>query len=334
MKKISKININSKNIQIKWHIKLLFIILCCVLIVMIAVLIKFYIDVNKKNNQSYPDMNILTDVNKNNYKIIRNDNGLLGVSDNEDRSVIEPQWDNIYFLNSNRFAVQKKINNVTKMGIIDSDENCITPFIYKKIISVGDNYLAGYFENEEGFSLFDTSGNIVSDKKWLEYKYDKENQILILTDENGKFSYKDDNGKLICKEVIFSYKLASGDTGINIKINNEKILEDNNTDSLIQMADVIHQSYKTVFDKNNVSQDINKSVIAENLFENCIITNISDINIVPSDSDAFTYIASSEITYNYDGNEKKINDLKSFLSLTLIKDGNSIILKSINKEEF
>ena len=79
---------------------------------------------------------------------IRNDDGMLGIVDSEGRSVIEPQWDNIYILNSNRFAVQKKINDVLKMGIIDSDENYITPFIYTKFISVDNDYLIGYFENE------------------------------------------------------------------------------------------------------------------------------------------------------------------------------------------
>ena len=33
---------------------------------------------------------------KTNYKIIRNDDGMLGIVDSEGRSVIEPQWDNIY----------------------------------------------------------------------------------------------------------------------------------------------------------------------------------------------------------------------------------------------
>lgn len=79
MKKINKINISDKNNKMNWHIKLMFIFLFCTLVVMLAALIKFYYDVNKENNQAYLDSNIITDLStdKTNYKIIRNDDGML-----------------------------------------------------------------------------------------------------------------------------------------------------------------------------------------------------------------------------------------------------------------
>ena len=208
MKKINKINISDKNNKMNWHIKLMFIFLFCTLVVMLAALIKFYYDVNKENNQAYLDSNIITDLStdKTNYKIIRNDDGMLGIVDSEGRSVIEPQWDNIYILNSNRFAVQKKINDVLKMGIIDSDENYITPFIYTKFISVDNDYLIGYFENETGFSVFDTCGNLITDKKWLKYQYDKDNKKLTLSNDSGDYIFLNDNNKIICSEIKFSMK--------------------------------------------------------------------------------------------------------------------------------
>lgn len=340
MKKINKINISDKNNKMNWHIKLIFIFLFCTLVVMLAALIKFYYDVNKENNQAYLDSNIITDLStdKTNYKIIRNDDGMLGIVDSEGRSVIEPQWDNIYILNSNRFAVQKKINDVLKMGIIDSDENYITPFIYTKFISVDNDYLIGYFENETGFSVFDTCGNLITDKKWLKYQYDKDNKKLTLSNDSGDYIFLNDNNKIICSEIKFSRKIKS-EINITFDVNNAELIEQTNSDDLFDIFNIMC-TYFEALTSNNM-EEIKKitndqyysSLSLNNFFNNCEIKNISNVKIEKFISEECTYILSVEVIYDYKNHEKNIKNLKSLLSLTVIKDGDSMILKSINKEE-
>ena len=340
MKKINKINISDKNNKMNWHIKLMFIFLFCTLVVMLAALIKFYYDVNKENNQAYLDSNIITDLStdKTNYKIIRNDDGMLGIVDSEGRSVIEPQWDNIYILNSNRFAVQKKINDVLKMGIIDSDENYITPFIYTKFISVDNDYLIGYFENETGFSVFDTCGNLITDKKWLKYQYDKDNKKLTLSNDSGDYIFLNDNNKIICSEIKFSRKIKS-EINITFDVNNAELIEQINSDNLFDIFNIMC-TYFEALTSNNM-EEIKKitndqyysSLSLNNFFNNCEIKNISNVKIEKFISEECTYILSVEVIYDYKNHETNIKNLKSLLSLTVIKDGDSMILKSINKEE-
>ena len=340
MKKINKINISDKNNKMNWHIKLMFIFLFCTLVVMLAALIKFYYDVNKENNQAYLDSNIITDLStdKTNYKIIRNDDGMLGIVDSEGRSVIEPQWDNIYILNSNRFAVQKKINDVLKMGIIDSDENYITPFIYTKFISVDNDYLIGYFENETGFSVFDTCGNLITDKKWLKYQYDKDNKKLTLSNDSGDYIFLNDNNKIICSEIKFSRKIKS-EINITFDVNNAELIEQINSDNLFDIFNIMC-TYFEALTSNNM-EEIKKitndqyysSLSLNNFFNNCEIKNISNVKIEKFISEECTYILSVEVIYDYKNHENNIKNLKSLLSLTVIKDGDSMILKSINKEE-
>ena len=340
MKKINKINISDKNNKMNWHIKLMFIFLFCTLVVMLAALIKFYYDVNKENNQAYLDSNIITDLStdKTNYKIIRNDDGMLGIVDSEGRSVIEPQWDNIYILNSNRFAVQKKINDVLKMGIIDSDENYITPYIYTKFISVDNDYLIGYFENETGFSVFDTCGNLITDKKWLKYQYDKDNKKLTLSNDSGDYIFLNDNNKIICSEIKFSRKIKS-EINITFDVNNAELIEQINSDNLFDIFNIMC-TYFEALTSNNM-EEIKKitndqyysSLSLNNFFNNCEIKNISNVKIEKFISEECTYILSVEVIYDYKNHEKNIKNLKSLLSLTVIKDGDSMILKSINKEE-
>ena len=340
MKKINKINISDKNNKMNWHIKLMFIFLFCTLVVMLAALIKFYYDVNKENNQAYLDSNIITDLStdKTNYKIIRNDDGMLGIVDSEGRSVIEPQCDNIYILNSNRFAVQKKINDVLKMGIIDSDENYITPFIYTKFISVDNDYLIGYFENETGFSVFDTCGNLITDKKWLKYQYDKDNKKLTLSNDSGDYIFLNDNNKIICSEIKFSRKIKS-EINITFDVNNAELIEQTNSDDLFDIFNIMC-TYFEALTSNNM-EEIKKitndqyysSLSLNNFFNNCEIKNISNVKIEKFISEEYTYILSVEVIYDYKNHEKNIKNLKSLLSLMVIKDGDSMILKSINKEE-
>ena len=280
MKKINKINISDKNNKMNWHIKLMFIFLFCTLVVMLAALIKFYYDVNKENNQAYLDSNIITDLStdKTNYKIIRNDDGMLGIVDSEGRSVIEPQWDNIYILNSNRFAVQKKINDVLKMGIIDSDENYITPFIYTKFISVDNDYLIGYFENETGFSVFDTCGNLITDKKWLKYQYDKDNKKLTLSNDSGDYIFLNDNNKIICSEIKFSRKIKS-EINITFDVNNAELIEQINSDNLFDIFNIMCTYFEALTSNNmeeikKITNDQYYSSLSLNNFFNNAFNNL------------------------------------------------------------
>ena len=282
-------------------------------------------------------INLLINIIKH-YKIIRNDDGMLGIVDSEGRSVIEPQWDNIYILNSNRFAVQKKINDVLKMGIIDSDENYITPFIYTKFISVDNDYLIGYFENETGFSVFDTCGNLITDKKWLKYQYDKDNKKLTLSNDSGDYIFLNDNNKIICSEIKFSRKIKS-EINITFDVNNAELIEQTNSDDLFDIFNIMC-TYFEALTSNNM-EEIKKitndqyysSLSLNNFFNNCEIKNISNVKIEKFISEEYTYILSVEVIYDYKNHEKNIKNLKSLLSLMVIKDGDSMILKSINKEE-
>ena len=263
---------------------------------------------------------------------------MLGIVDSEGRSVIEPQWDNIYILNSNRFAVQKKINDVLKMGIIDSDENYITPFIYTKFISVDNDYLIGYFENETGFSVFDTCGNLITDKKWLKYQYDKDNKKLTLSNDSGDYIFLNDNNKIICSEIKFSRKIKS-EINITFDVNNAELIEQTNSDDLFDIFNIMC-TYFEALTSNNM-EEIKKitndqyysSLSLNNFFNNCEIKNISNVKIEKFISEEYTYILSVEVIYDYKNHEKNIKNLKSLLSLMVIKDGDSMILKSINKEE-
>ncbi len=337
-----KNNIIKKNSKMKWYIKLAFVILFCMLAVTAVFLLKFYYDVNKQNNQSYLEQNIIADFdsNKSNYKIFKSDDGMLGVMNKDDRTIIDPQWNNIYFLNSNRFVVQKKINDVPEMGIIDVDENYTVPFIYKEFISVGKEYLLGYFEDETGFSIFDTSGNLISDQKWLKYSYDDENKLLTVSRENADYTYSVNNKEIILSDIVLKHESDSDDSfEITTNIPDADLLNVTEIEKVRTAFNISCDYFESLIcnDRTKIEKITNshyyQSLSSNDFFKDCTINRITGVSVKKSYGENEGYNISAEIDYEYTGKDKVISNLKSKISLSVIYDGDSMILKSINKEE-
>lgn len=310
-------------------------------ITVLVLLIRFFVYMNNDNDVEYPGNNIIADFDceKSNYKIFRDDdNDLLGVKDDKDRNIIEPQWNNIYFLNSGRFAVQKKDGDTLKIGIIDNDENCIQPFIYDKLVSVSDDFVVGYFGEEKEFALLDTSGNILLNKPWTSFEYYEENDIITLKDSSGSYDYKYENNNSVCCGVNFSRSV--GKYTVNYSSKNPELIESIIPEKIYSIYDTacIYLNFLISGNKEDISDITNEqyfnSLASNDFFENCEINEIDNINIDISEEDMNAYTLSTEITYNYKDDYKTIDNLKSLISLSFISDENkSIILKSINKEE-
>ncbi len=340
-KRINKITVANKLNKKKWYVKLMFAFLLCIFIMSAASLIKFYFDVNKDNvGNSYPGNNIIADLDtkKNNYRIFVSDDGMFGVKDSEDRYIIEPKWNNISFLNSERFAVQQKYDDKLKIGVIDCDENCISPFIFDNIVSIGKDFLAGYLSDEDGFALLDTSGNIISEKVWTSFEYNKTTSTVILSSDFGKYSYKYDNGILNCLSLEFSKNIEN--YTVNYHSNNFNLIKSISPEKIYSIYDTacIYLGFLISGDMNDISSITNEqyedSLAVNDFFENCRIKKIDKLNIDFTKNDTEAYTLSAEIAYEYKDEDKTIENLKSLISLLFVKDEkNSIILKSINKEE-
>ncbi len=340
MKRISKIKISDRYIRTKWYVKLFIAALICILIATIAMLIKFYFDVNKENNSTVPDGNIIADFDtvKNNYIIFRNDNGLSGVKDTNDRYIIEPRWNNIFFLSDGRFAVQQKKDNDLSIGIIDSEENLITPFIYEKIVSIGKYFIAAYFNNQSGFALLDTKGNCLSDKIWTSFEYDEKSKVVRVNDEIATYGYKYENDILTCTELKLSAKISNFNA--EFSMDDLQLLENISADRIYGIFNSSCVYFSVILGETESSSDITEemrsnSVSAENLFKNCHIKSIKNISIGYADDESGEYVFSAEILYDYQDGEKSVNNLNSLVSLTFIEsEEHTAILKNINKQEF
>lgn len=341
MKKRNKIRIFGKKVRTKWLIVGLAAVLLCALIVMFLVLSKFYLfsDKNSKNT-TVPENNIVSYANdaENKYVIFSNEEGLYGIKDIYGRNVTEPGWNNVYFLENDRFAVEQKIGETTELAVLDSEGNLITPFIFSNIEHIGGKFLAGYLSSQEGFALLDTEGNILTDRTWTNSEYNEKNDTVILTDLTGKYSYKFENNLLLCTSVTFDSIVSNCDIGY---LSDDKaLIEEVSIDRMYTMFDsaCIYFSALLSENKENISEITNEQYLdtlsANILFRNCTVKNIKNIQIKSDENDSVGYMFSAEVLYNYDGEDVSIENLKSLVSLHFVEDENyRIILKSVNKKE-
>lgn len=338
--KINRIKISDRYLKTKWYIKALIITLTGVFIIMIAALIKFYFDVNKESGSTDYGSSIIADFGTldSNYVFYRNNEGLAGVMDANDRYIIKPCWNNIFFLGEGRFVVQKKDNEDLSMAVVDSNENYITPFIFKDIVSIGTDFLAAYFKSGNGFALLDTSGNYLSDKVWTGYEYNDIQKTVSLTDNTGKYSYRYENDILLCTDISLNEKVDAFD--ISYYSDDCTLIQDISSDricSVFQSA-CLYFSSMLSGDTRIISEITDKqfldSLSGSNLFNNCTIKSINNLKIDYSGNQSDEYIVSAEIIYDYIEEDLHIENLKSLVSLTFTDDENHVIvLKSINKEE-
>jgi len=340
MKKINKIFVTGKSEKSNRYLKWIFVFLFAVLIALSAALIKFYFDVNKSTEKKEPDHGIITDFNSsaNGYRTFTSEYGGVGVVNDDGRVIVEPEWNSIHFLKADRFIVSQMFNGIEKMGIIDIDDNIITPFIFQSFDPVGQGLVKGYVSEEDGFIIFDVSGNLLSGYKWdsVSLRDDK----IILTKDKDTFSAVVSNGHI---EIITADMIREADGHlIYFKTEDKKLLSLVNEKKLSEIMNIssIYLDSLIKNDKKTIAGLTEKqyySALAENnIFDNCSLNNFTTCSIsVKENSDSFSYVFSAVADYDYKVGDTEIKNIISEISLNIINDEKSgkLILKSINKNE-
>ncbi len=335
MKKINREFIIGKTGASAKHIKIFLLLMFIVLIALIAALVNFYMDVNKNSSTENPDIIVKLNENGYGYKIFKNDDGMLGVADKDETIIIQPQWTEIYFLNSNRFIVSKDING-TKFGIIDRDENVVVPFAFRKFKSLDNNILQGYPYSEEGCILFDTSGNILSNDLWSACS--KNNNLIELSKDNCGCTAEFEDGKLVFKKVsAFNYingikfEFESFDS---ILVNNLKISD------YINISDIVSSYFESM-----LSDDLNSLI---NITDSEYYTNIASVNPLKfcqlnkiksctieldNNSNIPEYIIDINVNFDYiNGDDSVYNKYAEFILRIIKNESGSFILKNAESD--
>lgn len=339
-KKTSNIAISSKGVLASRYFKMFIFFLLTLMLIMSVVLIKVYIDVNKNNSKKNNSaQNIITKIDNNidEYKIYENEEGLLGITNKEDRVIVEPLWEDIYILSKNRFIVSKMFNNVKKTGIIDYDSNVIVPFIFESFKSFSNDFIGGFNGNNNNFFLFDKNGNLLVDKMWTGYKYS--DKIMFLND--GIDEYR---GKFIDDKFQFIYislNRKANNIPFNISIAESEKINKIGIDNINRISDITegYLTYLISENENDISdltaEQYFSSLSSNDFFENCSINTISDFMMdISEEKSKITFNVKILVNYNYKKKDVNLENISSEIIFNIVKDENNrLVLKSINKTE-
>lgn len=340
MKKINDIKIVGKYRFTKWYVKLIVFLLFIILVTLVFALFRSFLGNGNSGAKDITGKRLFSGsgTEDSDYVAFEDDDGLYGVRDKDGNNVLEPQWSNIYFLNSGKFAVEKKTDEKKVMGIVDSNENCTVPFIFEKFITEGKNFLLGLVKDSGEIILMDSSGNIVSDRAWKKYSYDSSKDVISMSSEDAEYSYDCSDSRISCKKVGFTKKSAgctvlykTDDKAFIGSITADKI-EKILTDSCVYFDCVFSGNLDGIL--QITSKKYFESLSENEVFKNCAPVKIESISIGLSDGEGEDYTLSAEILYNYSDGEKTIEELKSLVTLSFVSGTDaSLVLKSINKEE-
>lgn len=337
MKKNKTVKFLNRKIKNKWYIRILIPALIIILLILVAVLAKFYFNINSKEKEMpVTERNIIVEDESqiNEYVVFSGNDGLFGVKDANGRSVIEPLWENVFFLGNDRFAVESK----GRIAVTDNEKNFITPFMFKQIKLTGDNFLIADLYSDKGFTLLDTAGNIISDKVWSEFEYDESNKTITLTNSGESYCYGYENDLLICTAVNFdsqvngyNIEFSSADKKLIDKISEEK-MQNIFKSSCVYFSSLISEKQTDI--SKITSKQFVDNLSATNFFENCTIKTINNIKIGIVDESINDYTLSAEFIYDYSYDDVIAENIKSLVTLHFVEDEqHRIILKSVNKKE-
>ncbi len=341
MKKISKISVSSKDVLTNKYFKAVIIILLIVMIIMSVVLIKVYIDINKKDTENDNSAkNIITQMEKNidEYTIFEDENGLLGVSDKTERVIIEPYWDDIYILSENRFIVGREFDNDKKMGIIDNDSNILVPFTFKTFKSFSSEFIGGFTGNNNDFFLFDKKGEILADNIWTGYKYS--DGMMYLNDSGDEYRCKFVDG--VFQYVYVNFCRAPGNISFNIALTDPDKIRKTGVNDLKRIADITEGYLVFLISGNNnsdiadlTSEQYYSALSSNDFFKGCNVKKISDCSIdFSEEKSVMSYNVKLIVNYDYKKKDIDLKNISSEIIFNIVRDENNrLVLKSINKTE-
>lgn len=329
------------------YFKWLLILLCGLLVIMTIALIKFYFEVNKNSPEKKSENAAVTefDENENGYKTFENEDGKIGVTDKDGRVVIKPEWNNAFCLGSDRFIVSVNVGGTDKMGIIDIDENIISPFIFNKFeavspaVSKNPGIIKGYVSEENGYIIFDSSGNLLNGRIWDDVS-ETDGQIS-LTKGNDSFSAM----RIGTKISVTSADMIRNADGrlIYVKTKDSTLLTSAETETLSRIMDISSEYLDALMNGKKdtiagLTEEQYYSALAENnIFDSCNINKIYECTIsVNNGKNAGddSYVFSSKADYDYIAEDTEIKNIVSEISLNIVKNSQGkFIIRSISKTD-
>ncbi len=189
------------------HLKIFVSVLFIVIIILAICITRFYFDVSKDTGKNTSTAVIYSKKEQcsEDMCIFESENGLLGVADENNNIILEPQWNSIEIENENFFIVSSdSFGSENLYGCVDSEGNTRIPFIYSGFEKFGTEnmtFYVGKIAEENSCIVYDNSFNSCFGRVWDSYSIE-DNKIKLYWGENAYTYFVGDDGISLKSTVI------------------------------------------------------------------------------------------------------------------------------------
>lgn len=216
--------------------KLLVSVLFIAVIFLCIGLTRFYFDVTKNTENVNDNAEIISIVQTYGMmRVFESTNGFYGVLNAEDAVVIEPEWMEILDITPDLVLVSRRMNNTVLIGGIDYEENVVLPFVFRSMVSLGDQYYVGTIEEDGSCLIYDTNYKLVFHQSYDNAVY--ESGMLDLETGGCIFSYYIPEGKPMLRKAEMTCDI--GGVPLKWRVGNQVYLSELNADDLRRINDCV-----------------------------------------------------------------------------------------------
>lgn len=145
------------------RIRLLMLVLAVVIVALGTGLIKLNLD----TTQDTGDSKTTQPAGREGYYIFQDDDtGLYGVRNENDRVLVDAEWNSLYFAGEQTLLVSRRTGGALRYGMIQINENVRIPFAYSSITPLTGQILAAVTAEDEKTILYNTEGQQLLSQAW------------------------------------------------------------------------------------------------------------------------------------------------------------------------
>lgn len=306
------------------HMRLVVSVLFIVIIVLAVAITRFYSNTGSSTELggTQPAVEKKLSMDDLGNHIFENDSGLYGIVDSNERVIVYPEWQELFFTDSDLCIASKQIRGRKLFGCIDYEGNIEVPFVYSDIerLKIGERTLyAARAADDLSYVIYDRSFVPCFSRVWDSYKQD-ENE-LILTSDNGTYRFSVTGDDLVFRNAAVSS--SAMDNPYTLEVTSRVLLSKLSVSTLEKMCGAVDKYLEYAFTGNSdalAEIDAGRSAVFMPLFpdEEPIISKklsgISDVYVYStrSDDELLHYAVSitAEISISYKNEEKKTKRLR------------------------
>ncbi len=308
------------------RIRLLVLVLAVMILALAAGLIKLNLDTSQDTGDTKSPQQ---SAGREGYYIFQDDDtGLYGVRNENERVLVDAEWDSLSFAGEQTLLVSRRTGGALRYGMIQINENVLIPFAYSSITSLTGQILAAVTAEDGKTILYSTEGQQLLSQAWDSCTM--EEGILRLMSGTAQYTAEVSGTEIRMTAITMRMVLAGQPLYFSFDASDLAGVE--NYTVLSELAQISHQYLKAMLKRDYsdiysiTAADSYSEVIDEDRMENRYFTSMTLLDTEWNESEpVLRYACTFRFCYQLQtdaGREARASDL----ILRMRRDEDGILL--------